>query len=325
MGITASGERSGHGFTLDEAFIDEAFAQVDDRLVQGFRPAMVTRRDAQLWILSTAGTETSTFLRERVDDGRARVEADERAGVAYFEWSAADDAAIDDPATWASAMPALGVTIELETIAADLATMDAAEFGRAYLNRWAPKGVPVFALDEWLACLDPRAAIAGPLAFGVDVAPDRATASIAAAGAGGPAGTVAVELVDRRPGTDWIRARLLELAGRWRPTGVAIDPASPAGSLVPELMAAQLPLTFCTGRAYGQACGALYDDVAAGRLRHRGQAPLDDAVIGARRRSLGDAWAWARSPDAADPSPLIAVTLARHAWATAPILEARIY
>ena len=88
-GITATGETSGHGFTLDLGVIDEAWSQVDDRLVQSMRPAMVTRRDAQLWIVSTAGTDDSVFLRERVDDGRARVEAGERADVAYFEWSRA--------------------------------------------------------------------------------------------------------------------------------------------------------------------------------------------------------------------------------------------
>jgi hypothetical protein len=324
LGITASGEKSGHGFTLDEAFIDEAFAQVDDRLVQAFRPAMVTRRDAQLWILSTAGTETSTFLRERVDDGRARVEADEREGVAYFEWSAPDDMAVDDPATWRLAMPALGVTIDEDTVAADFASMDSGEFARAYLNRWAPKGIPVFDLAAWLACLDPASAPAGSIAFGIDVAPDRASGSIAAAG-GRADGRVHVELVDRRDGTDWIPGRIRELVDRWRPSGVAIDPAAPAGSLVASLSLTGIPLALCTGRTYGQACGAFFDDVSAVRLAHRGQPALDDAVIGARKRNLGDAWAWARTPDAADPAPLIAATLARWAWSTAPALDARIY
>ena len=139
-GITAGGETSGHGFTLDLAVIDEAWAQVDDRLVQSFRPAMVTRADAQLWIVSTAGTDDSVFLRERVDDGRARVEAGEAIDVAYFEWSAPDDADDDDPATWQAAMPALGVLIDLDTIASDRAAMDRAEFARAYLNRWTAGG-----------------------------------------------------------------------------------------------------------------------------------------------------------------------------------------
>ena len=94
IGITASGESSGHGQTLDVGVIDEAFAQQDDRLVQAFRPAMMTRPDAQQWVLSTMGTEESVFLHDRIDDGRARVEAGERSGVAFFEWSAEDD---DDP------------------------------------------------------------------------------------------------------------------------------------------------------------------------------------------------------------------------------------
>ena len=325
LGITASGDKSGHGFTLDEAFIDEAFAQVDDRLVQGFRPAMVTRRDAQLWILSTAGTEESVFLRDRVDDGRARVEAGERAGVAYFEWSAPDDWVVSDRETWRAAMPALGLTIDEETVAADFATMDQGEFARAYLNRWAPKGVPVFALGQWLACLDAESKAAGALAFGIDVAPDRSTASIAAAG-GRADGRVHVELVERRDGTDWVVSRMGELVDRWRPVAVAIDPGAPAGSLVTALSAAhRMPLLLCTGRQYGQACGMFYDDVAQGRLAHRGQPALDDAVIGARKRPLGEAWAWARIPEAADPAPLIGATLARWAFSAAQPVVPHVY
>jgi hypothetical protein len=325
-GITASGEKSGHGFTLDLGVIDEAFAQTDDRLVQAFRPAMVTRPWAQLWIVSTAGTDESTFLLERVQDGRARVEADERTGVAYFEWSAPDDADPDDPATWAAAMPALGSLIDLETVRADHAAMDAGEFARAYLNRWSPGGAPVFELAEWIACRDPSSGMIGAPAFGLDVSPDRKHASIAAAGSR-PDGRVHLELVERRPGTDWIAGRIGELVDRHHPAGLAIDPGSPAGSLVTEL--SQLPtvppLILVTPRQYGQACGALYDDVHTVRIAHRGQPALDDAVVAARRRNIGDAWAWARPDAGVDPSPLIAATLARWGWANAPKLDPTIY
>ena len=325
-GITASGEKSGHGFTLDLGVIDEAFAQTDDRLVQAFRPAMVTRPWAQLWIVSTAGTDESVFLRERVEDGRARVEADERSGVAYFEWSAPDDAAVGDRATWAAAMPALGTLIDEETVAADYGAMDEAEFARAYLNRWSPGGVPVFSLAEWVGCLDPASSIAGAPAFGLDVSPDRSHASIAAAG-GRPDGRVHVELIERRAGTDWIAERLGELVSRHHPIGLALDPGSPAGSLVTELTQLPVvpPLLLVTGRQYGQACGALFDDVSSRRLAHRGQPALDDAVIAARRRNIGDAWAWARPDAGPDPSPLIAATLARFGWGNAPRLDPTIY
>jgi phage terminase large subunit-like protein len=75
VGITASGETSGHGGTLDLAIVDEGWAQRDERLAAAFRPAMMTRRTAQEWWLSTMGTEDSVPWNDRVDDGRARVEA----------------------------------------------------------------------------------------------------------------------------------------------------------------------------------------------------------------------------------------------------------
>lgn len=325
-GVTASGEKSGHGFTLDLGVIDEAFAQTDDRLEQAFRPAMVTRPWAQLWVVSTAGTDESVFLRERVEDGRARVEAGECSGVAYFEWSAPDDAATDDPATWAAAMPALGTLIDLETVRADYGAMDEGEFARAYLNRWRPGGAPVFALADWVACRDPGSSASLEVGFGLDVAPDRSHASIAVAG-GRADGRVHLELVERRAGTDWLPARIGELLERHNPVAVTLDPAGPAGSLVTDLtqLPAVPPLVLVTGRQYAAACGALYDDVATQRIAHRGQPALDDAVIAARRRSAGDAWQWARPAAGVDPSPLIAATLARWGWANAPRLNPTIY
>ena len=310
-GITAAGETSGHGMTLDLGVIDEAFAQRDERLVQAFRPAMVTRPNAQLWIVSTAGTDESTFLRERVDDGRARVEAGERSGVCYFEWSAPDDADLYDPVTWWGCMPALGYTIDVDTVAADAAAMPADEFARAYLNRWVAGGVPAVDLSEWAACAAPDAdAGTGPFAFALDVTPARSAGSIACASLVG-AGRVHVEVVEHRPGVAWMPERVAELNRRWRPLSWTLDPASPAGSLLLDLAAAGIPVDAVDGRRYGQAWGAFYDLIVNANLEHRGQPALDAAVAGARRRALGDAWAWARR-GGSDVSPLVAVTLAAY-------------
>jgi hypothetical protein len=105
---------------------------------------------------------------------------------------------------------------------------------------------------------------------------------------------------------------------------IAIDPGGPAGSLIADLaLATREAPTLIGARAYAQACGALHDDVIAGRLVHRGQPVLDDAVLVARRRPLGDAWAWARR--GGDITPLEAATLARWAWATTPSEKPAIY
>jgi hypothetical protein len=323
IGITASGETSGHGQTLDLGVIDEAFAQRDERLAQSFRPAMMTRQAAQLWVVSTMGTDDSTFLHDRVDDGRLRVDGGQRSGVCYFEWSAADDADPDAETTWWSCMPALGHTVTVETIRADHDSMEPSEFARAYLNRRGVSGSPVLSALAWSECGDPGSQAGRSLTFGFDVTPERSYGSIGAASRSPSTGRIHVELVDRRPGTDWMVARLAELQTRWHPLAVTYDPASPAGSLRLELAAAGVLAEGVETRSYAQACGAFYDDVYSRRVVHLGQPALDAAVAAGRKRNTGDAWCWARR-SGGDVSALVAVTLARWALIGAGEGEAQI-
>ncbi len=152
--MLASGtEASDHGDTLDLGVIDEAWAQRDGTIEQALKPAMLTRPAAQLWILSTAGTDKSAYLRGKVDDGRGRCELGVAETSAYFGWSAPDDADPADPATWRACMPALGITVSEETVAADFETMELAEFRRCCLCQWPEVTQPGWALfteADWL-------------------------------------------------------------------------------------------------------------------------------------------------------------------------------
>jgi hypothetical protein len=78
-------------------------------------------------------------------------------------------------------------------------------------------------------------------------------------------------------------------------------------------LAVRVDVVDVTGREFAQACGAFYDDVVEGRARIRRHDSLDAAVAGAKKRTVGDAWAWARKDTSVDVSPLVAVTIAR--WA----------
>ncbi len=78
------------------------------RAEQSIKPAMATRANAQLWCLSTAGHERSLFWRSKVDQGRLAAEMGLTEGLAYFEWSAADDCDVTDPQEWWGFHPALG-------------------------------------------------------------------------------------------------------------------------------------------------------------------------------------------------------------------------
>ena len=306
--ITASGESSGHGFDVDLGMIDEAWAQRDSRLIQAFRPAMMTRPAAQLWWASTMGTDESALMNELVDDGRARVEAGSTTGVCYFEWSAGDDDDPDDPATWWGCMPALGLTVPEATIAADHDALERSEFNRAYLNRRAPMGRAVIDPGHWAACRDPRSQLRGVPCFAIDVTPDRSLASIAVAGWRQDRRRH-IEVVEHRPGTEWVCARARALQDRWGPLAFVVDPSSPAGSLVLDLGAAGVATDTCNAREYAQACGLLYDAVGDAEVAHLDQPALNGAASSARKRVIADAWGWARR-SGGDISPLVAVTLA---------------
>jgi phage terminase large subunit-like protein len=159
LGLVSNTQTSGHGDVLDLGVIDEAWAQEDDHLEQSMRPAMMTR-DAQLWIVSAAGTERSSYFRGKVEDGRARAEMGLTDVGCYVGYSFADDEDPADPATWWRRMPALGLTVSEETVRADLNLMDLAEFRRAYGCQWpevAKPGWAVLGQDAWSACADRRA------------------------------------------------------------------------------------------------------------------------------------------------------------------------
>jgi phage terminase large subunit-like protein len=309
--ITSTTEKAGHGMTLDLPVLDEAFAQVDNRMEQAFKPAMATRTNAQFWVTSTAGTEDSHYLNAKVEQGRELVRADVNTGVAYFEWSADPDADLDDPASWWGFHPALGHTIGEDVIATDKLSMSSMEWRRAYANLRTSKHVTdeIIPTDAWLAAEDPRSAATGPVAFAVDVTPDRAYTSICVAGHRAD-GRAHVEVAAHERGVSWAAKWLAERLKVWPNVGLVLDPSGPAGTLIPELQALGVESSLTRARDMAQACGAFHDAVVEDRLRHIGQPELSGAVSGARRRPLGDAWAWARRDTSVDLAPLVGVTLA---------------
>jgi hypothetical protein len=189
--------------------------------------------------------------------------------------------------------------------------MPEADFRRGYLNQRTSGGKPVIEPGLWPKLRNEDVKVGAVMTLGFDVTPDRAFASIAASGWADASGRTTIELIDHRPGVTWVVARIAELANRWRPLTIVCDKASPAGKLAPELETLGLPVMRTDTGQYAGACGAFFDAVVDAQLYHRGQAPLDAAVAAARKRPIGDTWAWARR-EGGDVSPLVAATLARY-------------
>jgi len=323
FGITSTTEKAGHGSTLDEGYIDEAFALADARLEQAFKPAMVTKRNAQLWVVSTAGTEKSFYLQSKVEKGRAAVEAGVDRGLCYFEWSAPDDRTdYDNPQLWRETMPALHWpdcpdtcrehTVREDAIQSDFLSMDLNEFRRAYLNQWCEEIThePIIDPELWGRIHDKRA-MKDPVAFGIGMNPERTRVSIGAAGERAD-GRIGVEVVENRPGTRWLAERCLALQARHDSLGFWVDKSSAAYALVPELVEAGVKVHELTTGEYAVACGQWYDAATEDRLRHRNDERLNLAMLGAVKRDRSDAWIFERRQQTMDITPLDAACLARY-------------
>jgi phage terminase large subunit-like protein len=325
FGISSTTEKAGHGSTLDEAYIDEAFAQQDARLEQAFKPAMITRRNAQMWVVSTAGTPKSLYLADKVARGRAAVESGITHGICYFEWSA-DEEETDygNPDVWRACMPALHWpdcdedtcthhTVTVDAVAADYLSMPLNEFRRAYLNQWCEEEehIPIVDPDVWDGLKQAKAKWTSATAFGIAVNPERTMASIGASGERRD-GRFVVEVIENQPGTAWVVARCKELQEKHETYGFWIDKRSGAGSLVNALIEAGIKVEEISTTEFAQACGQWYDDATQDKMRHRGDPRLTGAMLNATKREVGDAWAFERRGTSSDITPLDACTLARY-------------
>ena len=298
---------SGRGLTADALILDEAYALKQAELA-ALMPTIATSENPQTIYTSSAGMPNSEVLasvRERGMNPKTK-------GLAYFEWSAEDDADPDDMRALAQANPGLGTRLSLDPVASERAAMDDETFKRERLGIWAKIGGDS-AIPEasWAACLDHDSVAGSRVVFAVDVPPARDVATIAAVSER-PDGVRHVEVVDRRAGVSWVPSRLRELRDRWSPLAVVLDEGSAAGALLPDVKREGVRTVPLSMKQYGQACAGVYDAVQQRKLAHTGQGELDDAVSSARVSGVGESlWKWDRKNQVSDISPLIAVT---HAW-----------
>jgi phage terminase large subunit-like protein len=322
----ARSKGSGRGFSGDVNIIDETFAYTPI-MQDALMPTMNARRNPQIIYTSSPpltgdSGEPMYGLRKRAEDG-----SDPDLG--YRDWGLPgdlDELAEMDPSErrtwlsertrWAQTNPALGVRITEQTIERNLRGMGQLGFAREILGVW-PRQIQadggVIDPELWAALADTTSRPGSVVTFGIDVSPGNHSAAIAAAGRRTD-DRLHGKIVDHRLGTGWVVERVVELRDRWNPEAFILDPSGPAGALLADLRAAGIDPDLVSGREMAQACGALMNDAVNDNLRHVDQDTLNAAVEQAKSRTLADAWAWDRKAGSGDICPLVAFTLALHAF-----------
>jgi hypothetical protein len=343
---SATKKAGGTGDTLDLGMIDEGWSQQDSSTELAMRPTMLTRDWAQLWVLSMipglsrAAPGTWPYLHQKRQNGRARVQAGMRRGVAYFEWSMREGRDPADPATWWETMPGLAAGLVTEQkIRDDFEAMTLVDFMAEYLSvepSGRSAGWTLVSELTWRNLKVPavRGRYLDPIALGVDAAPDQSVATIGMA-ALDVRGDTYVEVVARAPGLNWAVPALVEVAERMGACSIGIAAHGPAAPIIEPLRRAldeaksrpdayfDTELVIMQGPQVAQACvqmfmetGELGDGNEADpdrRVRHPDDADLNAAVAAATKYTWGDEWRFARSGDGGEISALYGVTLARAA------------
>lgn len=299
-------------------------AQRGEELMAAARPTLSTMRGhGQIWRSSNVTTinDQRSWLYQIRDKGRAAVEAGRTTGTAYFEFSIPDDEDPADEASWWRHHPALGDgLLRPEELRTDLEELGLRHFAAEYLGRWPG----ALAINQWTAIAEEvftAARSSTPMPDGVpavlaaDVDPYGRSSSIAAAVE--VAGAQLVEVVDHRPGSDWVLDQLLALAGRVQ--HVALDDYGAGHDLytrlaeVPDVAHKLMPLR---GPDLMAACYSFDAGLREGTVHWVASdyhQRLVDAASAAER-TAGRAWQWERRVGVSQ-TPLMAATLAR--WAAA--------
>ena len=174
-----------------------------------------------------------------------------------------------------------------------------------------------FGAGKWETCALEEDPEPPPATLALSVSMDRKWSSI------GGAASVEVDgksrlmgaAVDRREGTGWLVPEAKRLHETY---GCRIAVTRSASDLIPALEAVGLmvggALEVVRAGDAQDACATIFDRVQDGTFAHANHDDLDTSVYGAHRRSVGDRWVWDRKNSETDVSMLDAVTAA--VWLT---------
>lgn len=311
--FAARSSGSGRGFTGDLVVLDEAYALKASEMA-ALLPTMSAKSitgNPQVWFTSSAGMPQSDLLAGLREQGISGT-ADR---LAYFEWSTDEDSDPLDKDSWYEANPALGYRISEEYIQDEYDTFMAAdaleEFNRERRGIWAKLGnESVFASGVWDGLADEDSRPGERLVFGVEIAGNRESASIALLSFRGDE-LVHAEITDSEVGTSWIGHRLGELQRKWNPAAIVAIAGGHVDSMLPEWKREGVKVKLIRFPDYVKACGLVFDKVTQGTIRHLGDPILSAAVEGVVQTFTRDnaSWYWSRKGSDVDITPLVALTV----------------
>ncbi|QXG07732.1 terminase [Curtobacterium phage Penoan] len=316
-----------HGYTPHDVMVDEGFAfdeQQGSGLMGAIGPAQITLEDRQLWIVSTAGTADSVWLKQQVDAGRAAVD-DPDSQIAYLEWSLPEGLDVDNPEHW-TFHPAVGHTITLD----DLQQMheqfrdNPSEWRRAFMNLWTTTTDAVVDLDQFdtLAVEQTPPADTSGMVLAYEVARDRSRSAVYAAWHDEATGTPNIRALRVHDGDEWVAGFVHDTVDALGVRVVGADNGGPTRRITDRLNEdPSAPDVEALGTGdLTLAWDGLKTHIGRGTMRHDGGQALRDSLGATLERTLGQGWAPDRMKSPEPIPETIAATVALHLLESGPAI-----
>ena len=327
------------GFSSPKIILDEA-QELDADQMAAILPTVSAMPNHQVWFLGTPPRRADAWCYGLRDDGERGTPR-----LAHFDWGAGEwsdtpecQALVDDPETVYATNPAVGIRIGMETVEDERRPSGlGVKFAFERLGMWLPRKVGGGTIDPkaWGALADPESRRSGDVAIGVDIATLRDYAAISvyglrelddAARARGLETLGHGQMVDYRPGVDWLPSRVAELRAVLDPVAIGMGRSTYATLKAPleqlGITVSATPdepergdLVVISGADQAAACGHILDDVRTGALRYVPVDQLTTAATGAKAVQTGDTVAWSRRGVDVETSPLGSLSMARRAYA----------
>lgn len=298
-----------HGETPPLVVLDEIFSlplELGDAMLEGaIIPAQQTLAgNRQVWMISTAGTAESQFMRKWVDIARAG----RRPRMAFFEWSLPEGLDPYAPESLEAFHPAVGHLVTADDLLESRPESKAAWL-RGYCNLWQETANPLIDLDDWDAL--PANTVAprrSEISVAFEVELDSSVSSVMAAWRDDAGAHV--HTLHTAPGTSWLQPFLAQLRDTWDVASFACDNGGTTRRIADELERDGLPIDRISATDFASGTGALLEEARQGTLHHDGSQSLRRAIGGAQLHRTGDTARVSRHGSTAIVAPLIAAVVA---------------
>jgi phage terminase large subunit-like protein len=306
------------GLSADLVVIDEARELQNTDAYSAMVYTTQARPRSQIFMASSAGDAFSVVLNRIKEQAQKAISApDSDKTIGWWEYSAPYGCAFDDVEALKQSVPALGYTIDMETIQARLKDPEPM-IRTELLTQWIetlknpfPEGAWPDSLVEGL-----ELPVGKPTWLAVDVSPDRRHCSLMGAQQmdNDRIGVGLIQTWESTTSVDDFRiaADVSTWARKYSAQVVGFDRYTASG-IAARLASAGIPVQDMSGSIFYQACDELLSAMSSGRLAHSGQEELTKHIYSCARKEGADGgWRIIRKDSSGYVSAAVALAMVIH-------------